>query len=581
MFQLKWMWKYMGKKKPLFVIGLCLAVITSVASFVNPMLSRLLIDKVVMPQDSGPLIPILITLVSAQLIRTSLRYLMIVLMEQNSQEMYDDLRRKLFTVIQNEDHRFYKKMRTGDLMTRMTSDLDMVRHGVAWISYSAIDAIVLFTTTIVFFFTINVQMTLWLCIVTPGIFFVTYFFSKIIRPMYVRLRKRLSDLNTVAQENIEGNRVVKAFAREEFEKERFKEKNEEFRQTNLKTTYVAVKFQPVIDFLSQSLTVITILVGGIYMINEQITAGDLLAISSLTWALAQPLRMLGVILNDTQRFFASCNMVIEVFYSEPSITDRENAITPKERSKGEVEFKNVSFSINRVPILTDINFKLKSGGTLGIMGTTGSGKTSIINSLLRFYEAKEGEVLLDGKNVNDYTLSYLRRSVGVAFQDVFLFSDSVDQNIAYSNPNMDIEEVYKYAKNADADSFVKKMEDGYDTIIGERGVGLSGGQRQRISLARALATRPSVLVLDDTTSAVDMETEHYIQDQIRNLDFECSKIIVAQRVSSVQNADEIIIMDKGRITERGTHKELLELKGFYYSIWALQNNVEEGGEIDG
>ncbi|MFI3206744.1 MAG: ABC transporter ATP-binding protein [Clostridia bacterium] len=581
MFQLKWMWKYMGKKRHYFVIGLIIACVTSVASFISPMLSQRLIDEVITPENPDPLVPILLTLIGVQLARTSLRYLMIVLVEQNSQEMYDGLRKRLFHVIQNEDYKFFRKMRTGDLMTRMTNDLDLVRHGAAWIAHSTIDAVVLFTTTMIFFFTIHVEMTLWLCIVTPGIFFITYFFSKIIKPMYVKVRRRLSELNTVAQENIEGNRVVKAFAREEFEKERFKEKNEEFRQMNLKATYVAVKFQPFIDFLSQCLTVITILVGGIFMINGEITAGNLLAISTMTWALATPLKMLGTILNDTQRFFASANMIIEVFYAEPSIVNRKNAIAPKERAKGEVEFKNVDFTINRNPILKDISFHIKPGETLGIMGTTGSGKTSIVSTLLRFYEPQSGEVSLDGKNIQDYTLSYLRNSLGVAFQDVFLFSDSVDMNIAYNNPEIPVEDVYKFAKIADADSFIKKMDDGYDTIVGERGVGLSGGQRQRISLARALAVKPSVLVLDDTTSAVDSETEQYIQEQIKNLDFECSKIIIAQRVSSIQHAKEIIILDKGEIIERGTHSQLLAKKGFYYHIWALQNNVEEGGEIDG
>ncbi len=578
MFQLKWVWKYMGKKRHYFVIGMILSFVTSITTILNPMISKRLIDDVVTPGNTELLIPLLVAIVGVQLFRTTGRYFMIMLIEKNSQQMHDDLRRKMFHVIQHEDYRFFRKMRTGDLMTRMTNDLDLVRHGVAWISYVATDSIVLFITTIIFLLTISVPMTLWLSIVTPAIFFITYFFSKIVRPMFVRLRKRLSDLNTVAQENIEGNRVVKAFAREEFEKSRFKERNEDFRQTNLKTTYVSVKFQPFIDFLSQSLTVIMILAGGLYMIAGEITAGELLAIASMTWALSNPLRMLGIVLNDTQRFFASCNMIIEVFYSEPSITDRKNAIAPKERLKGEIEFKDVTFTINRVPILKDINLKVKAGGTLGIMGTTGSGKTSMINALMRFYEPQQGEILIDNRNVTDYTLSYLRSSLGIALQDVFLFSDSVEANVAYSNPKMGIEEVYKYAKNADADAFIRKMEDGYDTIIGERGVGLSGGQRQRISLARALAVKPSILVLDDTTSAVDMETEHFIQDQLKNLDFECTKIIIAQRVSSVQHCDEIIILDDGAITERGTHKELLENKGFYYHIWALQNNVQDDGE---
>lgn len=575
MFELKWTWKYMGKKRYLFVIGLVLAAVTSTMLIINPMLSQKLIDDVVTPQDPTFLIPILATMLIVHMTRLGFRYLMIVLLEKNSQQMYDDIRCKMFDVIQNEDHRFFSKMRTGDLMTRMTNDLDLIRHATSWIAYAAVDSIIIFVVTICFFFTINVKLTLCLAAVTPAIFLVTVFFSKIIRPMYVRLRGKLSDLNTVAQENIEGNRVVKAFAREDHEKEKFEERNEEFRRYNTKIAFVGVKFQPFIDFLSQALTVITLLAGGLFMISGELTAGEMLAFSSLTWALANPLRTLGMLLNDTQRFFASCDMIIEVFYAEPTIVDRKNATVPKERVKGEVEFKNVSFSVGKATVVEDINIHVKPGQTLGVMGTTGSGKTSIMNLLMRFYEPTEGEILLDGKNVNEYTLNALRTSMGMAMQDVFLFSDSVDGNIAYGTPEMEHEEIEEFAKHADAHGFIQKMSDSYDTIVGERGVGLSGGQKQRISLARALAMRPSVLILDDTTSAVDMETEQYIQEQLKNLSFPCTKIIIAQRVSSVQDSDEIIVLDEGRIAERGTHEELLSKNGFYHYVWALQNGVKE------
>lgn len=584
MFEIKWLWKYMGKKRKLFVIGLIIAAVTSSMLIINPMLSQRLIDEVITPQDPTWLIPILAAMLAVQVTRLGLRYLMIILIEKNSQQMYDDVRCRMFDVIQNGDYKFFGKMRTGDLMTRMTNDLDLVRHATSWIAYAAVDSVVIFVVTISFFFTINWKMTLCLAAVTPLIFIVTVVFSKIIRPMYINLRARLSGLNTVAQENIEGNRVVKAFAREEFEKDKFEEKNEEYREANLKTTYVGVKFQPFIDFLSQALTVITVLVGGFFMINGELTAGEMLAFSSLTWALANPLRTLGMLINDTQRFFASCDMIIEVFYSEPTIVDRNNAKKPEKRPEGEVEFKNVSFSIGKAHIVQDIDFHIRPGKTLGIMGTTGSGKTSITNLLMRFYEPQSGQVLLDGININEYPLHDLRTSMGIAMQDVFLFSDSVDGNIAYGTPDMAHEEILKYALHADADGFIKKMNDGYDTLVGERGVGLSGGQKQRISLARALAMKPSVLILDDTTSAVDMETEQYIQKELRNLEFPCTKIIIAQRVSSVQDADEIIIMDGGKITERGTHDELIAKRGFYHRIWKLQNSIEEDedrGDMNG
>ncbi len=579
MFKLRWLWKYMGKKRHLFVIGLILSAITSSMLIINPMLSQKLIDEVITPHNTAKLLPLLGIMMAVQLIRVGLRYIMIVFLEKNSQQMLDDVRRRLYEVIQNQDYIFYGRIRTGDLMTRMTNDLDLIRHSTAWISYNVVDSVVIFAVTIIFLLTVNVELTLCLAAITPIILLITRLFSKIINPMYVTLREKLSKLNTVAQENIAGNRVVKAFATEEYEKQKFEEKNEDYRKMNLKTAYVGVKFQPIIDLLSQSLTVTSLLVGGIFMINGKLTAGQMLAFSSLTWALANPLKNLGLLINDIQRFFASCEMVIEIFYAQPRIIDRSGAKAIERRLKGDLEFNNVSFAINGNTLLDHINFKIESGKTLGIMGTTGAGKTTLVNLISRIYDASEGEVLLDGKNVQDYTLSALRGSVGMAMQDVFLFSDTIEGNIAYGNVDLPFADVEKYAVTADADDFIRRTEQGYDTLIGERGVGLSGGQRQRISLARALAVKPSVLILDDTTSAVDMETEQYIQEHLRSLDFTCTKIIIAQRVSSVKDADEILILDEGKIVEQGTHRELLKQRGYYYRIWALQNNVEEGEPI--
>ena len=575
MFRLKWLWKYMGKKRHLFVLGMILSAVTSAMLIINPMLSQKLIDEVITPQNTALLLPLLGAMMAVQIIRLTLRYVMVVFLEINSQQMLDDVRRKLFDVIQNQDHVFFNRIRTGDLMTRMTNDLDLIRHSLAWISYVTVDSVVVFLVTLIYLFTVSWKLTLCLAAVTPFILVITRIFSKIIHPMYVRLRDRLSALNTVAQENIAGNRVVKAFAREEFEKQKFVEKNQEFRDTNLKTTYVGVKFNPVIDLLSQSLTIITLLAGGIFMINGELTAGEMMAFSSLTWALANPLKNLGMLINDIQRFSASSAMIIEIFYAQPTIVEHASAKEPDHRLRGDLDFDHVNLKVGGKTILQDIDLHIAAGQKLGIMGTTGSGKTSLINLLNRFYDVTDGTVSIDGIDVREIPLSTLRRSVSMAMQDVFLFSDTVEGNIAYGAPEMSFEEVRKWAKAADADGFVNRMEEGYDTLIGERGVGLSGGQRQRISLARAIAMKPSVLVLDDTTSAVDMETEKYIQHQLRNLPFPCTKVMIAQKVSSVQDADEIIILDEGKIIERGTHEELLAKRGYYYGIWALQNSIEE------
>jgi ATP-binding cassette subfamily B multidrug efflux pump len=575
MFELKWLWKYMGKKRHLFIIGMFLSALTSAMLVINPMLSQKLIDEVITPRNTDLLIPILGAMLVVQVVRLALRYVMVICLEHNSQQMLDDVRKRMYRVIQEQDYRFYGKIRTGDLMTRITSDLDLVRHFCAWISYNIVDSVVLFGVTIIYLCTVNGPLTLCMAAITPFIAVITYLFSKKIGPMFVELRAKLSKLNTVAQENIAGNRVVKAFAREPEEEEKFRQSNEEFRKKNLEATYVGVKFMPLIELLSQSLTVTSLLVGGIFMMQGSLTAGGLMAFSSLTWALANPLKNLGMLINDMERFFASCRMVIEIFYAQPSIVDHKLATEPNERVKGEVEFKNVSFHIGSTAVLDHVSFHVPAGSTLGIMGTTGSGKTTLVNLIDRIYDVSEGEVLLDGKNVQNYTLRSLRAAVGMATQEVFLFSETVLKNVTYGNPELSQEDAVKYMKMAVADEFSAKLPDGYETLIGERGVGLSGGQRQRLALARAIAMRPSVLILDDTTSALDTETEKYIQEQLRSLDFPCTKIIVAQKISSVMNADCILVLDRGRIIEMGTHEQLLKHRGYYSKIWALQNGLDE------
>ena len=288
--------------------------------------------------------------------------------------------------------------------------------------------------------------------------------------------------------------------------------------------------------------------------------------------------MLGTLLNDLQRFVASSDRLIEIQMYRPRITNPEIPETSEERLQGEVEFKDVTFKFGDEVVFDSINFHAKPGETIAIMGETGSGKTTITNLISRFYDVKKGSVLVDGIDVRQWDLHTLRSNIGLATQDVFLFSDTIDGNIAYARPDLPEEDVRHFAKVAAAD-FIEKMADGYDTIVGERGVGLSGGQKQRIALARALALRPSILILDDTTSAVDMETEKYIQEQLDHLDFDCTKFIIAQRISSVRHADQILILKGGKIIEHGTHKELLKQRGYYYDIYRIQQGMAEGVEL--
>lgn len=573
MFQIRWLWRNLDKRHRLLeILGLCLSAITSAILLVNPFLTAKLIDDVIVAQNPKPLIPLLAAMMVVQVIRLSLRYLMIVCLELASQHMLVKLRNRLFTVLQYQECPFFDRYRTGDLMTRLTGDLDWCRHSVAYLSYMAVDYIVMFVSTLILFFFVNWKLTLAMLAVMPFLVAITSIYSKMVRRKFIARRERLSEMNTAAQENIAGNRVVKAFTREPYEQQKFHEKNKDFRDASLGINKLWLTFFPMIELLANSMTLITVFLGGIFIIQGHLTAGELSIFTSLTFALSTPMRNLGNLVNDIQSFFTSANKVIEVFYSRPLIIDPSEPVI-HEHVHGRITFRDVSFSFGPVNVLDHVSFDVLPGQTLAIMGPTGSGKTTLINLLSRFYDVGSGEILLDGCNVKKWKLSELRRSVATATQDVFLFSDTVEGNIAFGNQSITEEEAHDFARRSASSEFVEKLSDGYDTIIGERGVGLSGGQRQRIALARAIAMRPAVLVLDDTTSAIDMETEKYIQQQLRELPFPCTKIIIAQRISSVKDADQILVIEHGKIAEHGTHEELLKNRGYYWETFALQNNL--------
>lgn len=579
-FQFRWLWKNMTKRDHvLFILGLFISVVSTVMLLINPYLSSILVDEVIVGGDTAPLLPLLFAMLGVQLLRLSLRYGMVLCFEYSTQDMLVNLQGRLFEVLQHQETAFFNRNRTGDLMTRLSGDVDWCRHFMAYLVYVGLESVLQFVSALVFFLFVNVKLALALLAVTPALFFLTRSYHRHIRPLFGQLRDRMSDMNTAAQENIAGQRVVKAFAREEYEKERFEECNAQFRDANLAINKTWLTYFPALAMMGNAMTLITIFLGGYFIITGDLTAGQLSIFTSLSWALANPVNNLGPLLNDYQRFFASANKIIEIYYSRPLIADRPDAVSHP-HTEGRVEFSHVSLEIDRVPVLRDVSFRIEPGQTLAIMGPTGAGKTSVINLLARFYDPTAGKVLLDGCDVHLWKLEELRRSIGTATQDVFLFSDTVAGNIAFGDDKLTDEEIRDFARRAGAAEFVEKMPEGYDTVIGERGVGLSGGQRQRIALARAMAVRAAVLVLDDTTSALDNETEQYIQQQLRELPYPCTKIIIAQRVSSARDADRIIVLKDGEIAEEGTHEELLARRGYYYDTYALQNDLSrKDGEI--
>lgn len=578
--RLGWLWENMEGKRVLFIIALFGTALYNILQIVVPHFSRQLVDlfnqvqrgELVMSENESTFYKLIALMVGLTLFRVVVVYLDCMAYERVSQSALYRIRNYLYNKIQRQDMKFYSQYRTGDLMTRVTGDLDAVRHNIAWVIRCIVESITLFLSAAVYFFLINVKLALCIVTIAPLIFFIVFRFRKMVAPMHASLRERLAGMNTDAQENISGNRVVRAFAREEYEKEHFDRTNQAYRDTNIKTQKVWLKFFPFVESIANALPVILLLVGGLFIISGEISVGDYVAFSLLIWAIANPMRMMGNIMNEFQRFAAASNKVMEIYYSEPEIVDRPDAVAHPERFEGRVEFDHVSFQYEdgKLPVLKDITFVAEPGETVAIIGETGCGKTSLIQMIPRFYEANSGRVLVDGLEVEKYKLTDLRKNIGLATQDVLLYSDSIEGNIAYGDSSLTQEQVEKYAKYSAASDFIHRMPEGYDTIVGERGVGLSGGQKQRISLARALAIRPSILILDDTTSAVDMETEKQIQHSLRNLDFPCTKIIIAQRISTTKFADKILVLKDGEIIESGNHRELVSAGGYYAELVKLQ-----------
>ena len=582
--KIQWLWDNMKGHRLIYGLGILGSILYNFMQLTVPFISQKVVDLFLTGKDAADnmanrrdlFYELIIAMIVLTFIRTVLVYLSCMAYEHVSQSVLYKIRNFLFDKIERQDMKFYSTYRTGDLMTRLTGDLDAVRHMMAWVVRMIVEAFSLMGATAVYFIYMDWRLTLCLFGIAPFIFAIIVLFKNRVAPMHASLREKLSQMNTAAQENISGNRVVKAFAREDYEIERFDSCNSDYSVTNKKTALTWLRYFPYIETFANLLPVVLLLVGGMFLIHDQISMGEYVAFSGLTWAIANPMRQLGSIMNEFQRFSAASKKVMEIYYSEAEIVDKPDALDLPERLKGKVEFKNVSFRYEdaNLPILTGISFTANPGETVAIMGETGCGKTSLIQLIPRFYEPTEGTVLVDDIDVRDMKLQQLRKNIGLATQDVLLYSDSIDGNIAYGDSHIKQEEVVKFARYSAASDFIAKMPEGYDTIVGERGVGLSGGQKQRISLARALAIKPAILILDDTTSAVDMETEKQIQHSLKELDFPCTKIIIAQRISTTKFADKILVLQNGKITEAGTHDELIEKHGYYYELVKLQTGEE-------
>lgn len=566
---IRWFLSFLKKYRVRMIVGLLLVFITSLLVLINPQISGMIVDEVIEGQHYEKLGMLLLIMVGVTLVRSLLRFTFLMCFESSSQGLVYDMREEAYRKLMKEDFNFFNKNRTGDLMSRQTGDMDAVRHMVSYVIYFGFENILVFLMALIMIFSVNVKMAFCMLIVLPFTLAVTLSQRRHIKPAFDRVRDCFSSLNAFAQETIAGNRVVKAFAKEDYELEKFDRENDGYRDAQLNAASIWMKYIPMFEVLSQCLTIILMIMGGFMVIDGEMTIGNMVTVNGYLWMLNSPLRQAGWIINDLQRFLTAIEKIYKVYTTEPDIKQPEH-IVEKGKLKGSVTFDHVNYYTNDDTVLKDISFHVEPGQTVGIIGATGSGKSSLVNLICRFYDVNQGRVLVDDIDVRNLSLQTLRGNIGIAMQDVFLFSDTIEGNIAYGNPDCTFEQVQAAAKIANADEFIREMPDGYDTIIGERGVGLSGGQKQRISLARAILKDPAIIILDDTTSAIDMETESLIQNELKKVANNRTVFIIAHRISSIINADQILVLDNGRLVERGTHEELLAKKGYYSTVFHHQ-----------
>lgn len=576
MTQFKWVFRYMKGCRWQFFLGVFIHLFVFLPLLILvPIIVSDLIDRAFVEGDASVTAKLLLMYVCMHGIRAVSSFTHYCLQDMAGAHVLESFRITLYDKLQKLPASFYASTRTGDIMMRLTGDLEMLRHFSAFTLPQLLYCFLLFSGGMAVYFSTNAPLTCIILLAVPIIAAVVVHMRRQAANRHQDLREKGSALNACAQENIAANRVVKAFAREDFEEEKFAACNEAYRNSAIAAAEVSANHAPILGAIARTINICILVFGGIFVIYEKMSIGDLLLFYNLSWLISDSTNIVGTVINEMQKFFSSTQKVSQLYYARNDITNKENPVqkTPDENS-GKVVFDHVTFKYDKHTVLDDVSFEALPGQTIGIMGPTGSGKTTLVQMLARFTDAQKGHVFIDGTDVKNYDLTSLRHHVSYAMQDVFLFSDSIASNISYGDQTLSEDEIEQYAKMASADGFIRRTSDGYDTIVGERGVGLSGGQKQRISLARALAYEAPILVLDDTTSALDMETEHYIQQQLAARDKKQTTFIVAQRISSVKDADKILILENGRITECGTHEELLKNKGYYYDVFCIQQGIE-------
>lgn len=561
--------KYFIKYKWYYLFALVCLYLGIYLDVQAPKIIGRIIDDVIVGGQVELLMQLVLLLLGIGVGRGIFKYLQEYTGDRIGVKIAEDIRRNLFSHIQRMSVGFFEKNNTGELMARVKDDAERIWEAMGFVGLLCVEAIVHTIMVLTNMVKIDPLLTLIPLCIMPMVGYIAIRLEKGLDKVYDEISEENAELNTVAQENLNGVRTVKAFFRGKHEIEKFKKHNSRYYDLNMRLARTMAKYDPNISFLTKIMLLLSVLIGGMFVVRDRISLGELGSFVEYANNIVWPMEILGWVTNAMAAAVASNKKINKILDAQPEIHLPENAVVLPE-VKGELRFNRVSLELQGQKILEDVSFTVEAGKTLGIMGMTGAGKTTIVNLAERFYDVTAGEVTLDGVDVRKLDLHCLRKNMSVVMQDVFLFSDTVAENIRIGSRDVMTEEVMvESAKQARAFSFVDELPEKFETVIGEKGVGLSGGQKQRLSIARALAKKAPILFLDDSTSALDMETEHEIQRELNRLDG-ITKVIIAHRISAVRHADEIVILEDGRIVERGTHDSLMALKGRYYDTFVAQ-----------
>ncbi len=549
-----------------------------------PKLLEWVIDRVLGEHEYHMLLPYSLLIVGVVFIKGLFIFVRRYTMGYMGQRVIYDLRNTLYEHLHELSFSFYDRAQTGQLMQRLTQDVNTVRRFLGFGLVNIVLAVIRFFGVLAVMLYMNTTLTLIILTTLPFLIATIRQFGTRVRPAYRDIQQQQAELTAVLQENVTGVRVVRAFAQEEHEIDKFHEVNWGFLEKSIKAIRLWAFFFPMFNFITGIGTVAIIWYGGREVITGEMSLGALVAFNALLMSLVGPLRMLGWLLNLSNRAMASAERIFEVMDTQPEIAEPEASVRLT-NLEGDVVLENVWFAYTNEngekgpPVLKDINLHARPGETVALLGATGAGKSTLISLVPRFYDVDRGRVLIDGHDVRELNLKALRSQIGIVLQETFLFSASLRENIAYGRPGASQREIEEAARAARIHDFIVALPEGYDTEVGERGVGLSGGQKQRVAIARALLMDPRILILDDSTSSVDAETEHLIQQALRELMESRTTFVIAQRLSTIKSADTIVVLDQGRIVQRGTHDVLVGQPGIYREIYELQlKDQEELGE---